>query len=61
MYELKPCPFCNGSACVISTGNYYPKEYYRIVCQKSCTMQAKLYETKEKAIEAWNRRAGEQE
>lgn len=57
--KLKPCPFCGRKAWIIDTGNYYPRAFYRIVCQSCCTMQGKLYDTQEESIEAWNRRAND--
>ena len=59
MNELKPCPFCGNKAEIINTGNHFPRVFYRIVCYSFCTMQGKLYDTKEEAVEAWNRREGE--
>lgn len=66
MYYLKPCPFCGGQAMLItspSLGIVY------IQCQ-SCTAMvgrkrkivssmigSEFFANKEKAIEAWNRRA----
>lgn len=53
MDELKPCPFCgsnyNHAVCV------YGEEYY-IECL-ACTTCGPSGETKEEAIEVWNRRA----
>ena len=56
MAELKPCPFCGGKGYVHSSGNYWSKEYFKVVCPKNCCMQSKYYETEEEAIDAWNRR-----
>ena len=49
--ELKPCPFCGGDASFYSLGKY-DKEVY---CG-NCGTVSDIYETAQKAIEAWNRR-----
>lgn len=58
MAELKPCPFCGGEAVIrVLMG----KEYIRPIHEKSCVvkpdtwLQASL--PIKKQIEAWNRRA----
>lgn len=58
---LKPCPFCGRKPMIIGTGNHFPKSYFRVVCEKCFAMQGALYDTKEEAVEVWNRRAGEQD
>ena len=58
--ELKPCPFCGRKACIINTGNHYPRAFYRIVCQSCYTVQGKFYDTEEESIEAWNKRVCEE-
>lgn len=51
--ELKPCPFCGGSASVANNGTlYYAK------CDECCTEGAKMYGFYN-ATEAWNRRASD--
>lgn len=52
--ELKPCPFCGGSAFIpkSDSGDLLPW----VACIK-CGVETDYYETVEKAIEAWNRRA----
>lgn len=58
MIELKPCPFC-GEMPIIhggESGGYY------IECINgdcTCLPISWSYETKEKAIEAWNRRVND--
>ena len=57
MIELKPCPFC-GSA---DLNMYWDLgvETYITQC-RGCWAEIKQYEgVKDKAINAWNRRAGE--
>lgn len=60
MAELKPCPFCGGEAKEVY--RYDPFDGYQgdcgcfiASCSKCSTQIAER--TKEKAIEAWNRRA----
>ena len=50
--ELKPCPFCGGEIRLFDTG------YFWWTC-KGCGVCSKGYYSKEKAIEAWNRRKDE--
>lgn len=58
--KLKPCPFCGGKARLKTIGDGYfvdcalEKGFCAVI---PCTWD---YETAEVAIEAWNRRAGEQ-
>ncbi len=59
MEELKPRPFCGGEAEAV----YAPNDYNRwgVMCLAcSCTIEVDVWngteDTKEKAIEAWNRR-----
>lgn len=54
MAELKPCPFCDGEAEMrnpwTSNTNYYVECY-------ECGCTTAIFDTPEKAVEAWNRRA----
>ena len=50
--ELKPCPFCGGKAQI----NYAGADLL-ILCSK-CLVRTESYHTKAEAVEAWNRRAG---
>lgn len=54
MADLKPCPFCGEKAKIVElrSGN-------SVVCTNThCWVATKYYDTPEKAIAAWNRRAG---
>ena len=58
MNKLKPCPFCGGEATLIDDGF----GRYFVECSMSdgiCKVIPRTwsYDTKEEAIEAWNRRA----
>lgn len=69
MDELKPCPFCGGEASirtgVTSSVPKVPKAI--VICQKCSASTDWFYDTELdggfilKAIEAWNRRAGEED
>lgn len=64
MVELKPCPFCFGKPEIIvesaydATGLSLVESYYHVACTCCFASTGKIC-NKEKAIEAWNRRAGE--
>lgn len=55
--ELKPCPFCTSKnvGLVDSITNFYVPVFYVICFDCQCRGASKR--DKEKAIEAWNRRA----
>lgn len=55
MIELKPCPFCGSEAEPVKAHTSY-KTPYVIVCKACGASVGNFAETKEKAIEAWNRR-----
>ena len=60
MAELKPCPFCDGKASL----KVISDEFHQVSCDNPlCKVlpQTWSYDTDEEAIEAWNRRAGEQD
>lgn len=54
MAELKPCPFCGGTATAQKNSN----TWWRIKCDNCpCEVGRYWYHKKADAIEAWNRRA----
>lgn len=55
MAELKPCPFCGGKA-----GFELYRDSYYIRCKK-CGIRTSVEFTVIKAIEAWNKRAENEE
>jgi hypothetical protein len=58
MAELKPCPFCGGEA-GFPSGSL---GWYWVECMnEDCPVEPSTngHQTKEEAIEAWNRRAGD--
>ena len=65
MAELKPCPFCGGIADVryikrkmrYRLFNFMDITHYAYVKCKICGATTAVKETRENAIEAWNRRA----
>lgn len=46
--ELKPCPFCNQKASVLTE-----REDYRVVCG-NCAASTGCFETAKEATDAWN-------
>lgn len=69
MAELKHCPFCGGAAeeLYIKRKKLFAKFLYPYVTHvvyircKVCAATSAVKWTRENAIEAWNRRAGEQD
>lgn len=57
MSELKKCPFCGGEAVVSWNFRY---EVYEVQCTKCNGTYTHWYGCVDEEIEAWNRRAGEQ-
>jgi Lar family restriction alleviation protein len=56
--EPKPCPFCGCEK--IEVGEMLWNEKYKAFCSNCRTSRGQsMKATKEKAIEAWNERAGE--
>ena len=59
-YTLKPCPFCGGIPVVQETAN----SWCNVICDKcgamtACFLNNSEYSSKERAVEAWNRRVVE--
>lgn len=57
---LKPCPLCGGQANVIEHRFHGLDSSYGLQCKKCKAETYQFYESEEKAIEAWNRRAGDE-
>lgn len=63
--KLLPCPFCGGNVAVwpidkiegLRIIHELKHPYYRAVCQGGCGCVLGDFDTREEAIEAWNRRA----
>ena len=68
MKELTPCPFCGNEKLVIldegcSSEIYENIPNYAVCCdfyRGGCGATSRYHRTEEEAIEAWNRRVGEQ-
>ena len=57
MPELKPCPFCGGVAVVVKVDG---TNFYQVVCIKCPVMFGRWWFSKKRdAVNAWNRRAGD--
>lgn len=55
MNELKPCPFCNGRACI--SHRSYRTEWWYVWCTGCMIKQPEHeYQFEFEAVEAWNRR-----
>lgn len=57
MIDLKPCPFCGGTPFVYYSGSQSNRSFSEVIC-KECKCQTPRLRDNE-AIEAWNRRVGE--
>ena len=59
MDELKPCPFCGGKTVMIEGGGNHPLRFWRPTCTNStCAgFTFRQYNSRETALEKWNRRA----
>ena len=63
MAELKPCPFCGAMPRIVKFHNrFYDRlSIHQVMCFSCCT-KPKFFGrgiTEQRAIEAWNRRAGD--
>lgn len=69
--KLKPCPFCGGKASymtyITERGVFIRSRKYIYFKCKNCEAQTKAfpesvhYSAEEKAMEAWNKRVGEED
>ena len=59
LHDLKPCPFCRGKDSGILTTSY--DGYWFAVFCENCMVQTRKCRQEKDAIEAWNRRAGEED
>ena len=59
MDELKPCPFCGSKDSGILTTSY--DGYWFAVFCENCMVQTRKCRQEKDAIEAWNRRVGEED
>lgn len=60
--EIKPCPFCGGEVEIVRIGGGWFWKHKGVfeTWETDCPIQFNhKYETREKAIEAWNRRVNE--
>ena len=59
--ELKPCPFCGGKA-IVGEYDFRGAKHFDVWCGDDgrCARLRGAWPTKEAAIAAWNRRAGEE-
>ena len=64
--KLKPCPFCGGEPILDEDSVAFtnkPKSCFQILCinrQCGVHLKTKWRETKQEAIEAWNRRVNDE-
>lgn len=56
MINAEKCPFCGSEPIIFDTGNHFPKTFYRLFCPKYCCLQVDFFETKDDAINKWNKR-----
>ena len=62
MIGLKPCPFCGSNRVnAIEHKFHHLSNSYGVKCFNCKTESYQYFDTKQEAIEAWNRRTGEQE
>lgn len=53
---IKDCPFCGGKAEIVVCNILYERENKYIVRCNDCLTETTLCESREKAVEKWNRR-----
>ena len=58
MNKLKPCPFCGGNANTYH--NPFTVAEHYVSCN-NCNAKTDVYFKKKQAIEAWNRRANDEQ
>jgi len=59
IYKLKPCPFCGGDKCRVRWFGVNDTEpRYYVECE-SCEAHSNAFENEKSAVEAWNRRTGD--
>ncbi len=56
MEKLKPCPFCGGKAEMLIDEYSVSRKEYLVACTECDGMVERWRETKEEAVEQWNRR-----
>lgn len=59
--KLKSCPFCSGKAKIIEHFFYNQSTVYGIRCERCLTESYQYFKSRERAIEAWNKRVGEKD
>ena len=58
---LKPCPFCGGEAKIMKHLFNNQSTSYGVKCKRCLAETFQFFKSREKAVEAWNRRAGEED
>lgn len=57
-WEMKPCPFCSAPAKAIERSNPMSKWRWSVDCTSTtCGMSGPVEDSKQRAVQAWNRRA----
>ena len=60
--ELKPCPFCGSKLDemdIMQHSFFNAPPCFGVVCYECQSRSSQLFDTKEEAVEAWNKRVGE--
>ena len=56
--KLEPCPFCGSDDVFVVEHHFYKTEdCFGVQCDNCKTQSYQFYDSKNEAIEAWNRRA----